>query len=247
MNDFHYRGDKLYCEDVSVREIAEKIGTPLYIYSCRAIENRVRAFDSAFFRVPHIICYSVKANSNLNILKGLFSMGCGADVVSGGELYRALQAGADPRKIVFSGVGKTIDEMKMALEARILMFNVESCQELKALNDTAGKMGKRAPVALRVNPDIHANTHPYIATGLKESKFGIPIQLSVKEYREAKNLRNLEVVGIDCHIGSQITILSPFVSALRTLKRLLAKLRKEGFLIRWLDMGGGLGLSLIHI
>jgi len=243
MNEFQYKGRQLYCEEVPVREIAEKLGTPLYIYSCKTIENHYKVFDSAFNRVPHIVSYSVKANSNLAILRMLFSYGCGADVVSGGELYRALHAGVNPKKVVFSGVGKTVEEMKMAIEAGILMFNVESDQEMRLLNDIAGKMRTRAPVSLRVNPNIDAGTHPYISTGLKENKFGIPIEMSLRVYREARSLKHLDVIGIDCHIGSQITDLAPFVSALRTMKKLLRNLRKEKCNARYLDVGGGLGIS----
>lgn len=246
MNDFHYKGNDLFCEDVPVREIADTVGTPLYLYSRRTIINHFRAFDAAFSGIPHVVCYSVKANSNLAVLKTLFSQGSGADVVSGGELYRALRAGVDPKKVVFSGVGKTAAEMEMALAAGIMMFNVESSQELRELDAVAGKMCTHAPVALRINPDIDPRTHPYIATGLKGNKFGIPADVSVKEYRAARGLKNIGVVGIDSHIGSQITDLSPFVSALRTMKRILSGLRREGFLISYLDIGGGLGIAYNH-
>ena len=243
MNEFQYKGRQLYCEEVPVREIAEKLGTPLYLYSSKTIENHYKAFDSAFDSVPHIVSYSVKANSNLAILRTLFSFGCGADVVSGGELYRALHAGVNPKKVVFSGVGKTVEEMEMAIEAGILMFNIESAQEMRLLNDIAGKMRTRAPISLRVNPNIDAGTHPYISTGLKENKFGIPVEMSLRVYREARGLKHLNVIGIDCHIGSQITDLDPFVSALRTLIKLLRNLRKEKCNVKYLDVGGGLGIS----
>ena len=205
MHHFEYRGDELYAEDVSVREIAEAVGTPTYVYSYATLERHYQVFDAALAGEPHLICFSMKANSNLAVLMALVGWGAGLDIVSGGELFRALRAGVDPRKIVFSGVGKREDEIESALGAGILAFNVESRDELEAIDHVAGRLGKRAPISMRVNPDVDAQTHPYISTGLKQNKFGVPVAQARQDYRWAAGRKSLEVVGIDCHIGSQLT------------------------------------------
>jgi diaminopimelate decarboxylase len=243
MHYFHYRGDDLYCEEVSITAIADRVGTPFYLYSYRTLERHFKAFDSAFEKVPHLVCYSLKANSNVALLRIFVNLGAGLDVVSGGELFRALRSGVDPKKVVFSGVGKTEDEIEFALNSGILMFNVESSQELARIDEIAKGVGKRAPVAIRVNPDIDPKTHPYISTGLKENKFGIDFNLALQEYTFAKELRNLEIVGVDCHIGSQLIEIQPFVEALRRLKKLVHALGERGIDIQYLDLGGGLGIT----
>jgi len=243
MHHFAYKEGELYCEDVPVSKIAREMGTPLYIYSHATLLRHFRAFDGAFGDVPHITCFAVKSNSNIAVLKLFAGEGGGADIVSGGELYRALSAGIDPGKIVYSGVGKTAEEMAYALRSEILMFNVESSQEIALLNDVAGKMGKRASIAIRVNPDVDPETHPYISTGLKEHKFGIDIEKALEDYRVASGLSHLHVAGVSCHIGSQLTRVSPFVDALRKLNEFVGKLRKKGIPIEYLDLGGGLGIT----
>lgn len=243
MHFFEYRGGELYAEGVPVRRIVEQVGTPAYVYSLATLRRHFRVFDEAFARLPHLVCFSMKANSNLAVLRTFVKEGGGFDIVSGGELYRALKAGADPQKIVFSGVGKKAVEMGEALRAGILMFNVESEQELAVLNEVAGKLGKKAPLSLRVNPDVDPQTHPYISTGMKKSKFGIDIKRSVEQYKMAMSLPHLEVVGVDCHIGSQLTSIPPFVDALERVKTLLDALRREGCKLRYLDLGGGLGIQ----
>ena len=242
MHEFNYVGSELYCEKVPVRKIAQDVGTPVYIYSSNTLRNHYMAFDSAFAEIPHIVCFAVKANSNLSILRLFAKEGGGADIVSGGELFRALKAGIEPQKIVFAGIGKTEDEIVFALKSGILMFNVESSLELKKINEVAGNLGLKARVALRVNPDIDPKTHPYISTGLKKSKFGIDIKKALKEYQLASALPNIEVVGIHKHIGSQITEVGPFVSAMERISDLIAKLRESGINIKYLDAGGGLGI-----
>lgn len=243
MNYFNYVDNALWCEEVPVDDIARKVGTPFYLYSHRALTCHFRVFDTAFADVPHILCFSVKSNSNIAILKIFVNEGGGMDVVSGGELYRALRAGTDPNKIVYSGVGKRVDEIESALKAGILMFNVESSQELAFVNECAGRMGKKAGIALRINPDIDPMTHPHIATGLKGSKFGIDVERSLDEYRQAKMLENVDVIGVDCHIGSQVTEISPFLDAIDRLKKLIYLLREEDIDIKYLDLGGGLGIK----
>lgn len=243
MHHFDYKGDELYCEDVNVKELAEKVGTPFFLYSHATLTRHFEAFDKAFAEVPHIICYSVKANSNLAVLKLFSKLGGGADIVSGGELFRAIKAGVDPSKIVYSGVGKKDSELEYALKEGILMFNVESHQELDALDAVAGRMGKKASISLRVNPDVDPKTHPYISTGLKKNKFGIPIADAIEEYKYAASLKNIEVVGVDCHIGSQLTQTQPFVDALKKVKGLVLELKNLGMDIRYLDLGGGLGIT----
>lgn len=243
MHHFHRRNGELYAEDVPVREIAAHLGTPCYVYSLATLRRHFRVFDEAFEAIDHVVCFSVKANSNLAVLRTFVNEGGGFDIVSGGELFRALRAGADPAKIVFSGVGKSRDEIRAALAAGILMFNVESPGELDAISDVAAAMKRQARVALRVNPDVDPQTHPYISTGLKKSKFGIHIQRSLEDYRRARSLPYVEVVGIDCHIGSQLTTVPPFVDALQRIRELAERLRGEDFDIRFIDMGGGLGIT----
>jgi diaminopimelate decarboxylase len=242
MHHFHYRGEDLYCEEVPITALAGEVGTPFYLYSHATLTRHFRVFSEAFRDIPHLICFAAKANSNLAILKLFATMGGGADVVSGGELFRALCASIPPERIVFAGVGKLREEMGEALKADILMFNVESSQELRLLNQVAGEMGTVARVALRVNPDVDPKTHPYISTGLKKSKFGIDISLALEEYRLARTLSHIQIVGIHQHIGSQITELSPFVDSLRRTAELIEELRKLPIDIRYLDMGGGLGI-----
>ncbi|RJQ53715.1 MAG: diaminopimelate decarboxylase [Nitrospiraceae bacterium] len=242
MHDFKYKNSELYVEGVPVRKITEKTGTPLYIYSYNTLVKHYRAFDKAFDGYPHITCFALKANSNLAILKLLAQQGCGADVVSGGELFFALKAGIPAKKIVYAGVGKTEEEIAYALKSRILMFNVESSDELAVIDRVAGKLKVKAPVALRVNPDIKASTHPYISTGLKKHKFGIPIREALEYYSLASKLRNVRVIGIHKHIGSQITNVSPFVEAVKKVLSLAKGLRSAGLEIKHLDIGGGLGI-----
>jgi diaminopimelate decarboxylase len=240
---FGYRDDHLCCEQVPLERIADDLGTPTYVYSLTALRAAYRAYDQALAGIPHLICYSVKANDTLAVLRAFARQGGGFDIVSGGELFRALRAGADPRKIVFSGVGKTRKEMAAALDAGILMFNVESAAELEALEKVAAAAGRHAPVSVRVNPDVDPNTHPYISTGMKKSKFGIDIGTALSVYERAVRLPHLEVVGIDCHIGSQLTSTAPFVDALGRLRDLIERLRERGTSIRYLDVGGGLGIT----
>jgi len=227
MHDFKYVNDELYCEGVPVSRIAEEVGTPFYLYSARTLTNHYRVFDRAFSGLRHIICYSVKANSNVAILKLLIKEGAGVDIVSGGELYRALQAGVEPGKVVYSGVGKRVDEIEFALATDILMFNIESSEELMMIDRCAGRMKKKARIAVRINPDVDPRTHPHISTGLKENKFGVNIEKSLETYRWARTLGNIEVTGVDCHIGSQVTRVEPFVDALKRLKKLIGLLEKR--------------------
>ncbi len=239
---FAFHGGVLHCEGVSLRDIANNAGTPLYVYSQSAIERRFREFDAAFSDIPHLTCYAVKACSNLAILALFQRMGAGLDIVSGGELRRSLLAGADPRRIVFSGVGKTVDEIDLALRHRILQFNVESESELRLLAERAEAAGRTAPVGLRVNPGIDPRTHPYVATGLQQSKFGVPISSAVPLLKRYSRYRHLQVQGIGCHIGSQITGIGPFIEAARILKETVHALRECGIETRLLDLGGGLGI-----
>lgn len=243
MHHFKYRDNVLYCEDVPVPEIAAKTGTPFYLYSHATLKRHFQVFSEAFDGVSKLICYSAKANTNLAVLKLFADLGCGLDIVSGGELYRGIKAGFSPDRIVYSGVGKTVDEIDYALDADILMFNVESLAELEQINRRAGKLKKRAPVSIRVNPDVDPKTHPYTATGLKKNKFGIGSDVALESYRIAGELEHLEIVGVDCHIGSQITEAEPFQAALENLKALINELMSMGINIRYLDMGGGLGIT----
>lgn len=242
MDAFNYRGGELFAEGVALSAIAERFGTPTYVYSRAHIEAQYRAYADALSGMPHLVCFAVKANSNLGVLNVLARLGAGFDIVSRGELERVLAAGGQADKIVFSGVGKTRDDMRRALEAGVHCFNVESTDELERLQVVAAEMGKRAPVSLRVNPDVDAGTHPYISTGLKENKFGIAIADAEDVYIRAAQLPNLEVIGVDCHIGSQLTTLSPFVDALDRLLDLVDRLSDCGIQLRHLDLGGGLGV-----
>lgn len=243
MHFFRYRNGELYAEDVPVRKIAEAYGTPLYLYSYHTLLRHFRAYDDAFDGVPHIICFALKANSNISLLRLFAKNGGGADVVSGGEIFRALKAGLSPRKIVYAGVGKTEEEIRYALKSKILMFNVESESELMEIDRIAGIMKVKAPISLRVNPDIDPGTHPYISTGLRKHKFGIPIEEAFEYYKLAGRLKNTEIVGIHKHIGSQITKVSPFVDALKKTLLLVDELREHGVDIRYFDIGGGLGIT----
>ncbi|KPQ28688.1 MAG: diaminopimelate decarboxylase [Marinobacter excellens HL-55] len=243
MDHFNYRDGELYAEDVPVADIAERFGTPAYVYSRATLERHYRAYDEALGERAHLVCYAVKANSNLAVLNVLARLGAGFDIVSAGELERVLRAGGDPGKVVFSGVGKQEWEMKRALQVGVRCFNVESDTELDRLNTVAGELGVKAPVSLRVNPDVDAGTHPYISTGLKENKFGIDIAEAPQVYARAAGLPNLDVHGVDCHIGSQLTSVSPFLDALDRVLALIDTLAKNGIHIRHLDMGGGLGVT----
>jgi diaminopimelate decarboxylase len=242
MDHFRYRDSELCCEQVSLRALAAVAGTPLYVYSKAALLEGLAGYHRAFKDVPHVVCYSVKANSNLGVLSVLAKAGAGADIVSGGELFRALRAGVSPKKIIFSGVGKSRDEMREALKAEILMFNVESRSELKVLDEVAREMGVRAPVAIRVNPDVDPQTHPYIATGLKTSKFGVPYDEALVAYEEAAKMPGLEVIGADMHIGSQLTKATPVGDAVHRVVALVKALRERSIEIRMIDVGGGLGI-----
>lgn len=243
MHSFGYRNNELYCEQVPVSAVAERVGTPFYLYSHQTLQNHYRTYDAAFAGIPHIVAYAVKANANLAILRIFAREGSGADIVSGGELFRALRAGIDPAKMVFAGVGKSRDEIRDALKSDILLFNVESSQELALIDEVAGAMKARARVALRVNPHIDPQTHPYIATGLKRSKFGIGIPQALEECRAARSYRNLEVIGLHAHIGSQLTQIKPFVEALERVLELAQAVENLGIPLRYLDIGGGLGIT----
>ena len=242
MDSFDYRNGRLSAEAVDVSQLAAAHGTPLYVYSRATLERHWNAFDQALGEHPHLVCYAVKANANLAVLALLARLGSGFDIVSGGELARVLKAGGAPSRIVFSGVGKTVTEMEQALEAGIRCFNVESLAELRRLNTVAAGHGVTAPVSLRVNPDVDARTHPYISTGLKENKFGIGVESALGAYREAAQAANLRVEGIDCHIGSQLTDIAPFVDALDRVLELVGRIEAQGIGIRHLDLGGGLGV-----
>jgi len=239
---FHYQGDELHVERVPLADIAAQFGTPCYVYSRASLTNRWNEFAKALRSRKHLICYAVKANSNLAILNMFARLGAGFDIVSGGELQRVLAAGGDARKVVFSGVGKTAAEMRMALAADVLCFNVESSAELERLNEVAGAMGKTASISLRVNPDVDAKTHPYISTGLKQNKFGVAYGEAVSLYRSARDLANLRIIGMDCHIGSQLTEVSPFIAAAEKILKMADVLADEGIHLEHLDLGGGLGI-----
>jgi diaminopimelate decarboxylase len=242
MNPVARHQGELFVEAVPLSTIAREFGTPCYVYSRAALESAFLDYERAFAGCDHLICYAVKANSNLAILNLFARLGSGFDIVSGGELARVLAAGGDPRKVVFSGVGKTAAEMRAALEAVILCFNVESEPELRRLNEVAAGMGRRAPVSIRVNPDVDAKTHPYISTGLRQNKFGVPHAEALDLYRRAAAMPHVEVIGIDCHIGSQLTEVAPFVAALERVLSLSERLGREGIAISHLDLGGGLGI-----
>ena len=244
MHHFTYREDELYCEDVPVQKIAAEIGTPFYLYSHATLTRHFKAFREAFEGMQKLICFSAKANTNLAVLKLFATAGCGLDIVSGGELFRGIHAGFTPDRIVYSGVGKRVDEIDYALKSGILMFNLESLDELKLINQRAGQLNQRARIAIRVNPDVDPKTHPYIATGLKKNKFGIDTAAALEGYRLAGSLDHIEVIGIDCHIGSQITEAGPFEDALKSIKTLIQQLKSElGIQIQYIDMGGGLGIT----
>ena len=246
MHEFRYRQNELYCEDLPVKTIAKEVGTPFYLYSAKTLLNHYRAYDAAFASIPHLITFAMKANSNLAILRLFAREGGGADIVSSGELYRALRAGVDPQKINFAGVGKTAEEIRYALESNILMFNVESSQELRKIDEVAGRMKMKARVALRVNPNVDPKTHPYISTGLKKHKFGISIDKALEEYKLAATLKHIEVVGIHKHIGSQLTETAPYVDALQRLLALVEELKRIEIQIRYVNIGGGLGITYDH-
>jgi diaminopimelate decarboxylase len=243
MDHFNYRDGHLQAEGVDLAEIAAQIGTPCYVYSRATLERHWRVFDEALGTHPHLICYAVKANSSLAVLQVLARLGSGFDIVSEGELARVLRAGGDPSRIVFSGVGKRASEMHAALQAGIRCFNVESEPELQRLNEVAGESGDIAPVSLRVNPDVDAGTHPYISTGLRDNKFGIDVDIALDTFRRAAGLPNLEVTGIDCHIGSQLTDITPFVDALERVLVLVDRLQEDGITLQHIDLGGGLGIQ----
>ena len=242
MDYFEFRNGQLFAEGVAVSDLARQYGSPCYIYSRATIERHWRAFDDALAEQKHLVCYAVKANSNIAVLNLMARLGSGFDIVSVGELERVLKAGGDPAKVVFSGVAKRADEMRRALEVGIKCFNVESLPELERLNDVAAQLGVKAPVSIRVNPDVDAQTHPYISTGLKENKFGIAIDEAVPVYRQAAAMGNIQITGVDCHIGSQLTQVAPFVDALDRVLLLIELLAGEGIQIDHLDIGGGLGI-----
>jgi diaminopimelate decarboxylase len=242
MNYFEYRNDQLFAEDVALTELADRVGTPFFVYSARTLRRHFRVFDEAFAGTDHLICYAMKALSNLSILRLFSAMGSGFDIVSVGELQRCLRAGADPRMIVFSGVGKADEEIAAALEAGILMINVESRPEMHRISEVSGRMRRRAPVSLRVNPDLDPGTHPHISTGHRDSKFGVPLAQVREYYAEARGLENLEVVGLSTHIGSQITETGPFSEAALKVKGIVTDLRAVGIALKYLDIGGGLGI-----
>ena len=242
MDYFNYKEGQLFAEDVSVNSIANEYGTPAYIYSRATLERHWHAFNEAFEDKPHLICYSVKANSNIAVLNLLARLGSGFDIVSVGELERVLKAGGDPKKVVFSGVGKRADEMERALDVGIHCFNIESIGELERLNDVATRMDEIANISIRVNPDVDAHTHPYISTGLKDNKFGIDIDIVEEVYLQAKAMSQINIIGIDCHIGSQLTEIAPFMDALERLLNLADRLKDQGIQIKHIDLGGGLGV-----
>src|SRR5580658_3977111 len=242
MNYFEYRNDQLYAEDVPIADLARRMQTPFFVYSARTLRRHYRVFDEAFAGTDHLICYAMKALSNLSVLKLFAAMGSGFDIVSVGELMRCLRAGADPRKIVFSGVGKTDEELKAAIEAGILMINVESRPELHRAAAVAKRIHRRAPVSLRVNPDLDPGTHPHISTGHRDSKFGIPLAQVHEYYAEARSLPDLDLVGLSTHIGSQITDTSPFTEAANKVAIIVQTLRGAGIALKYLDIGGGLGI-----
>ncbi len=243
MHHFEYKEGELHCEGVPLARIAGEVGTPAYVYSYATLERHYNIFDRSFEGLPHLVCFSAKCNSNISLLRMFSNFGGGVDIVSGGELYQSLEAGVPADRIVFSGVGKTKTEMLMALEADILVFNIESSQELDLLSETVRESGKTARISFRVNPDVDPKTHPYISTGLRENKFGIPIEKAVDEYRRAADLPGLEIIGLACHIGSQLTDTEPFVDAVTRLCGLIDRLKEHGINLKYLDLGGGLGIT----
>ena len=243
MNEFNYKNGELFVEGVPLVSLVSKVGTPLYVYSQKTLERHFRVFDEALTKVSHLICFSVKSNSNIAVLRLFAGLGSGADIVSGGELFRCLKAGIAPEKIVFSGVGKTDAEIIYALDTGIMMFNVESEGELERINGIAARKSVKAPVAIRVNPNIDPETHPYISTGLKKNKFGIDVDRAIFLYKKARDYPSLQIRGIDCHIGSQLTTLAPFEETVLKLKEIITWLAAENVVIEWVDMGGGLGIT----
>ena len=242
MHHFEYRNDNLHCESVDIRRVAEAVGTPFYLYSSATLTHHFNAFDSSFADINHLTCYAVKACSNLAILRLFASLGGGADIVSGGELFRALKAGFDPKRIIYSGVGKTKEELRYGLESGILMFNIESAQELERLQETAAELQLTVPVSFRVNPDVDPGTHAYISTGLARNKFGIPFDQAEELYWRAKTMPNVEILGVSCHIGSQLVEVDPFVEALSKVKRFILSLGEQDISVKYLDLGGGVGI-----
>ncbi len=243
MHSFEYQQGELYCEQVPVSRIAKELGTPCYIYSHETLIRHFHAYDNAFKDIPHVIAFAMKANSNLAILRLMAREGSGVDIVSGGELFRAMKAGVPASKIVFAGVGKSPDEIRDALKANILMFNVESAAEIRAINDVAASVGMKARIALRINPDVDPKTHPYISTGMKKSKFGIAADRALEEYKTASSMTHIDVVGVHAHIGSQLTDVAPFVDSLKKVVALIDTLKTHGINIRYLNIGGGLGIT----
>ena len=243
MNDYSYNKGELCCGDVRLSDIAADVGTPFYCYSLPTLKRHIKAFEEPLKDVAHLTCFSMKSNGNLAILSIMGKAGLGADVISGGELFKAMQAGIPAGRIVYSGPGKTVAEIDMAIKAGIMMFNVESPEELDVINERAGILGKKAPISIRVNPDVDPKTHPYISTGMKKNKFGIDIEGSIAQYLKAKNMPYVEIVGIDCHIGSQLTEISPFKAAAERLRILVGKLKENGITLKYLDLGGGLGIT----
>ncbi|MDU8923361.1 diaminopimelate decarboxylase [Pasteurellaceae bacterium LIM206] len=243
MDFFQYKNDRLFAENLSVQQLASQFGTPLYIYSRATLERHWKAFDSALGSHPHLVCFAVKSNSNIAVLQIMAKLGAGFDIVSQGELERVLAAGGDPHKVMFSGVAKTAGEIARALEVGIRCFNVESVAELERINQVAARLGKIAPISLRVNPDVDAHTHPYISTGLKENKFGVSVDEARAVYHRAARMPNVQIVGMDCHIGSQLTELQPFLDATDRLILLMRQLKQDGIQLKHLDLGGGLGVT----
>ncbi|MDT8271906.1 MAG: diaminopimelate decarboxylase [Desulfomonilia bacterium] len=243
MHDFIYHSGILHCGDVRLDRIAHSVGTPFYCYSMPTLVRHIEAFEEPYKAIEHQTCFAMKANSSLAILSLMARYGLGADVVSGGELYKAMSAGIPADKIVYSGVGKTTEEIDMAISAGIMMFNIESQQELEVINARAGELGRKAPISIRVNPDVDPRTHPYISTGLRSHKFGIDIEASTTQYLRAREMDHIEIVGIDCHIGSQLTEVRPFIDAVERLKILIEELAQRGIVFRYLDLGGGLGIT----
>lgn len=245
MHDFQYKQGELYCEEVPLSRVAKEVGTPCYVYSHNTLVQHFRTYDGAFKDIPHIVAFAMKSNSNLAVLRLMAKEGSGVDIVSGGELFRALKAGVPAEKIVFAGVGKSPEEIRDALKANILMFNVESSAELQAINEVAASLGVRARVAFRINPDIDPKTHPYISTGLKKSKFGIAADRAIEEFKLAASFSYIEVVGLHAHIGSQLTQVTPFVEALKKVLGMVQALTEQGIPIRYLNIGGGLGITYL--
>ncbi len=242
MDLLEYRDGVLYCDGVSILEIAKKVKTPCYVYSAAVLDQNFRAFDEAMAAVSHLVCFAVKANGNLSVLRLLAGLGAGADVVSGGELFKAMKAGIPAFKIVYSGVGKTKEEIRYALKVGILMFNVESEPELRLIRAEAKRLGKRAAISIRVNPDVDPQTHPYISTGLKKNKFGLSVEKAIALYEEVNDWPEVEIKGIDCHIGSQLTRLQPFLDAIDRILSMVRRLKEKGIELQYIDVGGGLGI-----